>query len=60
MIAGFIENFAVIPATYMSKICKYHFTYKNYKQNLERLKLKGLKSLSKRVGATTMKVYDAE
>jgi len=60
MVEDIIDKYGVIPATYMSKICKYHFTYKNYKQNLERLKLKGLKSGSKRVGATIMKVYDAE
>ena len=60
MLADIIDQHGVIPATYMSRICKYHFTYKNYKQNLERLKLKGLKNFSKRVGTTIMKVYEAE
>ncbi len=42
MVESMIDSDGVIPATYMSKICKYHFTYKAYRQNLERLKLKGV------------------
>ncbi len=57
MVEDMIDQHGVIPSTYMSKICKYHFPYKNYRQNLERLKLKGVESDTKRIGSVTMKVY---
>ena len=57
MIENHIDQDGIIPATYMSKICKYHFTYKNYRQNLQRLKLKGVDYDNKRIGGVLMKVY---
>ena len=42
MVEDMIDQEGVIPATYMSKICKYHFQYYNYKSALKRLKLKGV------------------
>jgi hypothetical protein len=57
MVEDMIDGYGVIPATYMSKICKYHFTYKNYRQNLQRLKLKGVVCDNKWVGGVNMKVY---
>lgn len=57
MVENMIDQHGYIPATYMSRICKYHFTYKNYRQNLERLKLKGVDYDNKRPGGTLMKVY---
>jgi len=57
MVENIIDSEGVIPATYMSKICKYHFTYKNYRQNLERLKLKGVACDNKWIGGVNMKVY---
>jgi len=60
MIENYIDQHGVIPATYMSRICKYHFTYKNYRQNLQRLKLKGVDSDNKRVGSKSMKVYECK
>jgi hypothetical protein len=57
MVEDKIDQHGVIQATYMSKICKYHFTYKNYRQNLQRLKLKGVESDIKRIGGILMKVY---
>ena len=50
----------VIPARYMSKICKYHFHYHNYKSVLNRLKLKGVESDNKRIGGILMKVYECK
>jgi hypothetical protein len=47
----------VIPATYMSKICKYHFNHHHYKAVLKRLKLKGLDEKNKRIDGVLMKVY---
>ena len=57
MVEDKIDQHGVIPATYMSKICKYHFTYKNYRQNLQRLKLKGVVYDNQRIGGVLMKVY---
>jgi uncharacterized pyridoxamine 5'-phosphate oxidase family protein len=50
----------VIPARYMSKICKYHFHYHNYKSVLNRLKLKGIEEKTMRKTAITMKVYECK
>jgi hypothetical protein len=58
MVEDIIDEHGVIPATYMSKICKYHFTYKNYRQNLARLKIKGVESTNKWIGSVNMKVYE--
>ena len=40
MVEDIIDQEGVIPATYMSKICKYHFQYYNYKSALEKIKVK--------------------
>ncbi len=60
MVEDIIDMHGVIPATYMSKVCKYHFPYKNYKQNLERLKLKGVVNGNKRIGVNLMKIYECK
>ena len=57
MVEEIIAQHGAIPATYMSRICKYHFTYKNYRQNLQRLKLKGVDYDNQRIGGVLMKVY---
>ena len=59
MVEDMIEKDGAIPARYMSRICKYHFQYHNYKSILNRLELKGVKSNTKRIpGDGTMKVYE--
>jgi len=50
----------VIQATYMSKICKYHFQYYNYKSALKRLKLKGVEETQSRITGISMKVYECK
>jgi len=50
----------VIPARYMSKICKYHFHYHNYKSVLNRLKLKGIDEKTMRITGISMKVYECK
>ena len=60
MVEDMIDQHGAIPATYMSKICKYHFPHKTYRQNLERLKLKGVVSDNRRIGSVTMKVYECK
>ena len=57
MVIDTITSDGVIPATYMSRICKYHFNHYHYMSVLKRLKLKGLDEKNKRVGGTQMKVY---
>ena len=59
MVEDMIDKDGAIPARYMSRICKYHFQYHNYKSILNRLELKGVKSNTKRIpGDGTMKVYE--
>ena len=53
-----ITDSKVIPATHMNKILKFHFSYKNYKESLDRLKQKGLVCIQKRLsGSGNTKVY---
>jgi hypothetical protein len=60
MVSDMITMDGVIPARYMSKICKYHFHYHNYKSVLNRLKLKGIEEKTMRKTAITMKVYECK
>ena len=63
-IAALVENMidlhGVIPARYMSKICKYHFQYHNYKSTLKRLKLKGVEEATQKFDGISMKVYESK
>lgn len=56
-IKGEIAARGEIPATHMSKICKYHFPGKPYKGNLDRLKIKGVESVTIRRVGITVRVY---
>ena len=60
MIEDKIDLHGVIPARYMSKICKYHFQYHNYKSTLKRLKLKGVEETTKKFDGISMKVYESK
>lgn len=60
MVEDIIDQHGVIPARYMSKICKYHFNHYHYKSILDRLKLKGVVEDTKRIGTITMKVYECK
>jgi hypothetical protein len=60
MVASIIDSEGVIPARYMSKICKYHFHYHNYKSVLNRLRLKGVEENTRRVTGVSMKVYESK
>ena len=60
MIEDIIDLHGVIPATYMSKICKYHFHYHNYKSVLRRLELKGVEENTRRIGGISMKLYECK
>jgi len=60
MVASIIDSEGVIPARYMSKICKYHFHYQNYKSVLNRLRLKGVEENTRRVTGVSMKVYECK
>ena len=58
MVIDTITSDGVIPARYMSKICKYHFNHYHYKSILERLKLKGIEETTKRILTGPTKVYE--
>ena len=60
MVEDIIDQDGVIPARYMSKICKYHFQYYNYKSALKRLKLKGVEETTSRITGISMKVYECK
>ena len=60
MVEDIIDQEGVIPARYMSKICKYHFQYFNYKSALKRLKLKGVEETTSRITGVSMKVYECK
>lgn len=60
MVSDTISLDGVIPARYMSKICKYHFNHHHYKSILERLKLKGIEKTTMRVLSGPMKVYESK
>ena len=60
MVEDIIDREGVIPATYMSKICKYHFHYNNYKSVLRRLELKRVEENTRRIGGISMKVYECK
>ena len=60
LIEDIIDKEGVIPAKYMSRICKYHFQYFNYKSALKRLKLKGLQETTSRITGISMKVYECK
>jgi hypothetical protein len=60
MVEDIIDREGVIPATYMSKICKYHFHYHNYKSVLRRLELKGVEEKTMRMNNVPMKVYECK
>jgi hypothetical protein len=60
MVEDMIDQHGLIPARYMSKICKYHFQYFNYKSALKRLKLKGVEETTSRVPGILMKVYGSK
>ncbi len=60
MVSDMIAMDGVIPAKYMSKICKYHFHYHNYKSVLNRLKLKGIEEKTMRMNNVPMKVYECK
>ncbi len=60
MVENIIDSEGVIPARYMSKICKYHFQYHNYKSVLNRLKLKGVEEDTRRITGISMKVYECK
>jgi len=60
MVESIIDSEGVIPARYMSKICKYHFHYHNYKSILSRLQLKGVEETTKRITGIAMKVYECK
>jgi len=60
MVIDTITMEGVIPATYMSKICKYHFNHHNYKAVLKRLKSKGITENNKRINGIVMKVYECK
>ena len=60
MVGNIIDSEGVIPARYMSKICKYHFHYYNYKSVLNRLKLKGVEEDTRRITGISMKVYECK
>lgn len=60
MVEDIIDREGVIPATYMSKICKYHFHYHNYKSVLRRLELKGVEEKTMRMNNIPMKVYECK
>lgn len=60
MIEDKIDLHGVIPARYMSKICKYHFQYHNYKSTLKRLKLKGVEETTQKFDGISMKVYESK
>ena len=55
-----ITSDGVIPARYMSKICKYHFNHHHYKLILDRLKLKGIEETTKRIITGPTKVYECK
>lgn len=59
MVEDIIDQHGVIPARYMSKICKYHFNHYHNKAVLDRLKLKGVVENTQRIGIITMKVYES-
>ncbi len=56
-VKGHITSNGVIPATYMNKICKYHFPGRAYKSILDRLNIKGVEQDTIRIGIGTMKAY---
>lgn len=60
MVENIIDLHGVIQARYMSKICKYHFQYHNYKSTLKRLKLKGVEETTKKFDGISMKVYESK
>lgn len=60
MVIDTITSDGVIPARYMSRICKYHFSHHHYKSILERLKLKGIEETTKRILTGPTKVYECK
>lgn len=60
MVENMIDLHGVIPARYMSKICKYHFQYHNYKSTLKRLKLKGVEETTQKFDGISMKIYESK